>query len=187
MIINIRGTSGSGKSSLARRVMEQYKGTRVRIKKDGRTRPYGYVLQRLDGGKALYVPGHYECPCGGCDTIKGLDEVFRLVREAHDAGLDVLFEGLIVCSDHNRTKALHDDGYPLLVVSLNLSVEECVKSINIRRRTKNPNAKEVPPKNTESKWRTNNSIMTKFEAGGVKAEWHSRESGFDRICEELGI
>jgi len=187
MIINIRGTSGSGKSSLARRVMEQYTGGRVRIKKEGRTRPYGYILSRGGGGKALYVPGHYECPCGGCDTIKGLDEVFSQVRGGHDFGLDVLFEGLIVCSDHNRTRALKDDGYPLLVVSLNLSVDECVESINIRRRAKKADALPVPRKNTESKWKTNNSIMAKFQAGGVRAESHSREDGFRRICEELKI
>ena len=187
MIINIRGTSGSGKSSLARRVMEMYGGARLRIRKEGRTRPYGYLLQRLNGGKWLYVPGHYECPCGGCDTIKGLDEVFDCVRKAHDAGHDVLFEGLIVCSDHNRTRALNDDGYPLLVVSLNLSVDECVESINIRRRAKKADALPVPRKNTESKWKTNNSIMAKFQAGGVRAEWHDRESGFARICEELKI
>lgn len=186
MIINIRGTSGSGKSSLARRVMDMY-GGRLRIRKEGRTRPYGYLLCRGGGGKGLYVPGHYECPCGGCDTIKGLDEVFDCVRKAHDAGHDVLFEGLIVCSDHNRTRALKDDGYPLLVVSLNLTVEECVESINIRRRAKKADAPPVPPKNTLAKWKTNKNIISKFQMGGVRAEWHDRESGFARICEELKI
>jgi len=29
--------------------------------------------------------------------------------------------------------------------------------------------------------------MAKFQAGGVRAEWHDREGGFARICEELKI
>ena len=105
-IINIRGTSGSGKSTLARRIMEQYPH-RVVFRREGRKQPIGYLYQRDASpntkGRQLAVIGHYETPCGGCDTIQKMDDIFQLVRDSHEAGHDVLFEGLLISADMKRT------------------------------------------------------------------------------------
>jgi len=189
MIINIRGTSGSGKSTLARRVMEQYTGCRSRIKRPGRRQPFGYILARgpqNPPGKALIVIGHYESPCGGCDTIKTYDEVFQAVRDAHDAGYDVLFEGLLLSTDKNHMTKLAQE-YEHLIVGLDVPVDECLRCVNERRRAKKPDTEDVNPKGTISKHGTNQRIMAHFIQAGLNAERHSRASAFNRIAEELNI
>lgn len=188
MIINIRGTSGSGKSTLTRRVMSQYGGCRAKIKRPDRKQPFGYICSKSpdQAGKALIVVGHYESPCGGCDTIKTYDEVFKAVRHAHDSGYDVLFEGLLLTTETQRLIELALE-HPMLIIGLDVPVEVCLESVNIRRRAKKPDAEPVNPKGTESKHRTNQRAMKKFIDLGLSAEWHDRDSAFERICGELNV
>jgi len=187
MIINIRGTSGSGKSTLVRRIMGMYTGCRAGIKRPDRKRPFGYILTHPPA-LPLVVIGHYESPCGGCDTIKTYAEVFQAVRDAHEAGYDVLFEGLLLSTDKNHiTELALDYKDDHLIIGLDVSVEVCLESVNARRRAKNPDAESVNPKGTISKHGTNRRAMTQFIHHGLNAEWHDRESAFTRICEELGI
>ena len=186
MIINIRGTSGSGKSTLARRVMGAYTGCRNRVKQKGRKQPIGYICTRPDGGKPLYVLGHYESPCGGCDTIKTYDEVFQRVRDVHEAGYDVLFEGLLLSTETQRVIELALE-LPTLIIGLDVPVDVCLESINTRRRVKKPDAEPVNPKGTESKHRTNQRAMAKFQGLELQAEWHDRDGAFKRICGVLGL
>ncbi|GAG17629.1 unnamed protein product, partial [marine sediment metagenome] len=186
MIINIRGTSGSGKSTLARKIMEQYIGGRARITRPDRKQPFGYILCRgpENGfGDPFVVIGHYESPCGGCDTIKTYDEVFKAIRDAHNAGYDVMFEGLLLSTDKNHMAKLaqeYKNGH--LIIGLDVPVEECLRCVNERRQAKKPDAEPVNPKGTISKHGTNQRIMTYFIQAGLNAEWHDRESAFTRIC-----
>lgn len=184
MIVNIRGTSGSGKSTLARRIMGQYPD-RSRMMVKGRKQPAGYILNHPEAG-TLVVIGHYESPCGGCDTIKTYHEVFQAIRDAHDAGCNVLFEGLLLSTDRNHMIELAQE-YPNrhLIIGLDAGIEKCLASVNERRRAKNPDVLPVNPKGTISKHGTNQRIMAKFIELGLKAEWHDRESAFKRICKEL--
>ena len=164
MIVNVRGTSGSGKSWLVRSILELY-DTKLPFFVGDRKRPVGYLFKRthVDGivranKRDLWVPGHYETPCGGCDTIPTLDMVFDLVRRGHDHGHDVLFEGLLVNSDRNRTVDMHKEGLPLTIVTLATSVEVCLSSVQDRRdeRAKNRKggpgeAKPLNPRNTTNR------------------------------------
>lgn len=132
MIINLRGTSGSGKTHLARQIMERY-GPRKVYHKPGRTQPIGYTFTHPNGGPDLAVVGHYETACGGCDTISSLDEIFSLVRLSHKLGHDVMFEGLLASGEMNRAMALHTDGLPFEVLVIDITLEECLASVNSRR------------------------------------------------------
>lgn len=188
MIINVRGTSGSGKSTLVRRVMDQYKGFRMRVKAEKRRQPFGYLCYRKGAGRQLFVLGHYESPCGGCDTIKTYDEIFHTIRISHDAGHDVLFEGLLLSTDTKHIMKLADEYKDKhLIIGLDVPVDECLASVNARRRAKKPDAEPVNPKGTRAKHRTNQRAMARFLICGLKAEWHTRDSAFDRICKELSI
>ena len=211
MIINIRGTSGSGKSTLMRNITGLYK-SKTTFKEKERKRPIGYVFHHPSGGKDLAVVGHYETPCGGCDTIMSIDHIYELVRQSHAAGFNVLFEGLLLSAEIKRTLALHQDGLPLLVVGLNTSIEECLYSVNSRRRLsfekrlervnkinlglaeKEKKLRPVPeyrgdvrPKNTESKHKATIATMKRLSNEGLNVEWHDRESSFIRIREVLEI
>lgn len=188
MIINIRGTSGSGKTHLARLIMEQY-GAKARVKEEGRKQPLAYILQPKEGSKAkpLVVVGHYETACGGCDTIPTMDKIFEIVRKADNDGFDVLFEGLLISADAKRTIDLGHGNPNFLVVALNTPLDECIASINKRRWAKDPSKPPVATKNTESKFRGVQLCMKRFAENDVRAEWHDRESGFKRICEALNV
>lgn len=197
MIINIRGTSGSGKSTLVRKIVARY-DKRLPVKVEGRKQPIGYIYQVIDQssgriiGKPLAVIGHYETDCGGCDTITSMDEIYQRVRTAHDAGMDVLYEGLLISADANRVIALHTDGYPLVVIALNTELELCIESVNLRRKNAaevkgKPYKGDVNPKNTCSKFAGVKSSMRRIEAAGVRAFWESRESAEDRIRQEFKL
>lgn len=135
-LINIRGTSGSGKSTLARRIKDHYTGQTRKYFEEGRKRPIGTVHEHADPNqRPLAMIGHYETPCGGTDTITDMDHIFELVRKSQAAGFDVLFEGLLISADFNRTFALHEQfGNQLLVVGLDVDLDTCLDSINSRRR-----------------------------------------------------
>lgn len=187
MIINLRGTSGSGKSTLVRNVMALY-GNKTNYKVEGRKQPIGYVLQYGAGTRVqpLAIVGHYETDCGGCDTIANMDEIYGKVREAHKAGMDVLYEGLLISADANRVVALHTDGLFVRVIALNTPLDVCLESVNHRRRNNamlkgKPYKGDVNPKNTTSKFAGVKSSMKRIEAAGIPCSWESRESALALI------
>jgi thymidylate kinase len=146
MIINVRGTSGSGKSHLVRHIMGLYPEKEA-VRLPGRKQPWYYICRNGQGTPELAVIGHYETACGGCDTVPSLDKVYELVQEHAAAGRHVMFEGLLLTNEVTRTKALPD----CRVIFLDISVEECLRSVNARRRARGEMT-DVNPANTTSKW-----------------------------------
>ena len=187
MIINLRGTSGSGKTTLVNRLIGLY-GSKVTFREEGRKQPIGYVYRHPKHGKQLALIGHYETPCGGCDTIPNMDKIFTLVRQAHEAGYDVLFEGLLISAEIRRALELHQEGLPLIVVELTTPVDLCVESVNLRRIAKKGDA-AVPlnPKNTVDKAKGVRSSTKKLQEEGVRCVALSREEAFKLIKEEFRL
>lgn len=183
MIVNVRGPSGSGKSTIVRDVLRRYPTARE-VFEPGRRRPISYVIER-QGLRDVVVLGHYvHGHGGGCDTInmRGYrDKVRDLVREAHDAGRDALFEGLHVSTEVLRTVELVKTGLPLLVLFINLPVEECLASINERRRT---SAGERALVEWHGRMRRTYERLTE---GGVACRRGSREEVARWVREELRL
>lgn len=210
MIINIRGTSGSGKTTLVRNVLKHF--TKVgAVKEEGRAQPVGYIYKSREG-RQLAVVGHYETACGGCDTINGMDKIYEMVRNAAKAGMDVLFEGLLISAEVNRVVELSKAGFPLYVIALDTPLDVCLDSINIRRTTAYnerleritaenlvlaeagrkllpiPEPKgDVNPKNTESKHKAVKTAMRRFEEAGLSTSWENRESAVEKILALTGV
>lgn len=152
MIIQVRGTSGAGKTHLVRMLMKQYSHvTPVRpdVIPTGKKRkhPIGYILSLPDSiAKDLFVPGHYETACGGADTINwaktpanapvpgisGWDWVNQLVESYANNGLHVLYEGLMVGYDKRHIRAFHKE-FPCAIIGLNTSLRECIDNVKRRR------------------------------------------------------
>lgn len=159
MIIQIKGTSGAGKTTLVKRFMQSVNSfgfTEGYI--EGRRQPLYYTLNQ-DNGKSIVILGHYEAPTGGCDNIKSIDQIFELVEDFHKLGCHVIFERLMITNDRNRIEALSNK-YPgaVKLLCLNTPLEECKRSIE-QRRLDAYNAKKNPPplkpanhKNTEAKY-----------------------------------
>jgi hypothetical protein len=183
MIISIRGTSGSGKTHLAREVMAQY-DIQTPDYISGRKRPIFYALRRKGSRKTLYALGSYETACGGCDTIKTADEVYGLIHRLSQHG-HVLFEGLLLSTEVNRALALPKGG--ALHVFIDLPVEKCLEQVNSRRRQKNPEAEDVAEDNTRSKHRGVQLTYQRLMAGGSRVFKGDYNACRDRIFQELGL
>lgn len=185
MILTIRGTSGSGKSTIVRDIMDCY-DYKEPIFREGRRRPIGYKMTMGDETTHLFVPGHYETPCGGCDTITKLDDVFKLVRQASDQGDNVLYEGLLVSAENIRTGALIEEGYDLKIFRLTTPIPLCLSGVNARRQERlKERYTPVNPRNTKLKDRAVTNSCNKMEKMGAEVNWLSREDSYYRIRERL--
>jgi predicted kinase len=135
MIISLRGTSGAGKSHLARSIFEQYQ-THREIGAEGRHRPlytlHGRLLPDGIGRRTLMVPGHYLIANGGIDTLSTLDEAYGLARWANGLGHDVLMEGKCMSDGAARIVERARAGADARVVHINTPLEECVASVRAR-------------------------------------------------------
>jgi hypothetical protein len=149
VVINPRGTSGSGKTELVRRVLTQYGWRRGEIAdgpaglepiyRPGRSRPFGYRLPHPGGGRPLVVVGHYEVTSGGCDTIPaadgGLHEAVAQADDYASSGCDVILEGLRLSSETELCATLAR-AHRLHIVRLATPVEQCARNLVARRRTR---------------------------------------------------
>lgn len=205
VVINLRGTGGSGKSTVVRRVMELYT-EKLDVVALGRKQPQGYLLTNVEGmapHDQLYVPGHYNTACGGCDTIKTVDLVYELVNRYVELGSSVLYEGIMVQDDVRRAVELDhrlkeagvksaesgtEDKQPsgLFVIRLNTPIEVSLASIRARR-AEAGNEKPLSEKNTRTRHESQVRIAGRLKDAGVRVEVLDREAAYLRVCTLLRL
>lgn len=131
MIVQIRGTSGSGKTTAMKEIMEQV-GTWKPIMVEGRRRPLYYRDKKLNA----VVLGHYEIDCGGCDTIGSAPRVYNVLC---DLKYNVaLSEGLLWGEDVKWTLELRDAGQEIRSFFLITDPEECLRRVVKRQAGRKP-------------------------------------------------
>lgn len=198
-VINLRGTSGAGKSTVVTRVMALYP-ERVPVPRPKGKRPAAYVLRR-PGAPPLFVPGHYETACGGCDTLKTVDEVYTMVRGAVEAGSDVLYEGIMVQDDLRRAVALDqwvklrnmvppdggsEDPEGIHVIRLTTPIELSLAAVRARREARGE-TKPLNEKNTRARHETQVRMVGRLITAGVAVDELDREQAYARVCALLGL
>lgn len=187
MIINIRGTGGSGKTTLANRIMELYDAREEkRDEVEGRQRVVAYLLTK-SLRVPLYVLGKYTTATGGCDTLPNLDLVYELVRQSAGHPAHVLFEGIMASEEVTRAVACHK-AHPgqLLVVQLATPLEVCLASIRARREARGEE-KPLNPKNTTERLKRVQRACDRLKAAGVAVERLDRDAAFTRVVDALGL
>ena len=140
-VINIRGTNGSGKSTIVMKLLKKF-GAEP-IVKDGKVRAY-----KINKKTPIYVLGRYETPTGGCDTIRTQDEVSNGVRELMDKmDGDVIFEGLLISGMHSRWVELAHSrpNSHFIFAVLDTPLKKCIKRV-LKRRKEKGNKKPFNPK-----------------------------------------
>lgn len=192
VVVNFRGTSGSGKTYAARRVMDLY-GSVDAVYQDqgGRPRLVGHRLER-EGGRPLHVLGRYNGPeCGGCDGLSwpgAVEFMVQSVVEAHTRGEDVMLEGLLVSTwgTERLVKLSRAVGGEMVFIHLNTSLEDCLAAVRVRREGRG-NLKPLDPSNTESKWRGVLNGSRKLRDAGCRVVYADREGAFTSAREALGF
>lgn len=151
MIINIRGTHGSGKSTIVRTLLEQFKATPEGTDEKGKILGYKFRLPLLYKKRDCFVVGSYKNACGGCDGIQPYSLIWPRVVEYAARG-HVLFEGALVSSSYGnigRDSAIYGDQF--VFAFLDTPIEVCLERIQKRREARG-NTNPVDPRNTVSKY-----------------------------------
>ena len=174
MIIQIRGTSGSGKTTVMRKVMGSLNLWTPQFV-EGRRQPLYYRHKKREG---LIVLGHYEIDCGGCDTIGSAPKVYQTLQM-----LDfqiALSEGLLWSEDVRWTTELQDSGQEVNKVRsvfLTTDPEECLRRVVIRQAGRKP----VDPERVRRKLMTrvgtiNRARMRLIDAGVFCRRFSGRQA-----------
>lgn len=204
----IFGSSGSGKSTAARRIIEQY-SSRSRVYSKARqskvSRPICYLLRggrsAVDGHplRPAVIPGHYDVDCGGCDTLQ-VEEVFDITQQSLAAGYDVILEGLILSSLVGRVLKMHEEGVPVMMAAMNTPIQECIENINKRRagayeerlqRAREAGRREPKPppplseRNVENKCRIVQRAYERMSEAGCATAWGDYDQTVDMITRRL--
>lgn len=187
MIVNVRGTSGSGKTTTIRRLMDMFPNV-VPLGENPR-KPEGYKLWGSDL-QDIYILGSYENVCGGCDGIKTQDEICERIRRWYQLG-HVIFEGLLVSTLFSRYNELAAAlrPVPTMFVYLDTPVETCVERV-LQRRLDRATAAGKEPKQfddskTRDKWNVINLTAKKFKAAGADVRVFHAETAAEQILEAL--
>jgi adenylate kinase family enzyme len=138
MIINIRGTSGSGKTYVVRELMQHI---RVQTGCDWieLINEKGKVITHVTyfDWQPIHVLGNYSGSlCGGCDTISSHNMLSSLVRHFSQFG-HVIFEGMTISRSYARFAALDDyltsSGEKYIWAILDTPLELCLERVQQRR------------------------------------------------------
>jgi hypothetical protein len=156
MIVNLRGTHGSGKSTVVAKILAKYDHEPLESeqKRSGlKTLVYSVMLRpRQAAGERLIVIGNYDTACGGCDGIQPYDRIWPLVDRYGTLGYNVLFEGALVSSSYgNIGRASEPYGDNFVFAFMDTPLDVCLLRIKARRLAKG-NEKPLDPTNTEFKF-----------------------------------
>lgn len=179
-LLNIKGTSGSGKTTIVYRLLSQYTH-RTPYFIPGRRMPLGYVFE-TKGRRPLAVIGHYDAGsagCGGLDSVPTYAAMVEMMKLFWDLGYHVLGEGLLASGDNKQTRALHRmTGGQIRVIGLTTSLAQCLAAINARRRAKNVDAEDVDPANTISKMKAVPATLARCREAGIQVKEADREEAW---------
>ena len=189
-IVNVRGTHGSGKSTLVREIMKLYTDVKE-VRKAIRRRPLGYILQDWSFRhpipyRDLFIPGHYETPCGGCDTITIVDDAYHIIEEYARKGYNVLFEGILAQHSMPNLRRLNEH-FPgaIHVVVIDMPDEFAIEAVQYRRAA----AGKPPLGNTDNirkEARGVRNSVNKIADLGIPVDVLDREKALARVKELLG-
>jgi hypothetical protein len=162
-VINIRATSGGGKTTLVRSFLESYPHQQIC---DGDKRVLAYHLPAMMTGysRDTFVLGSYEAVTGGCDTVSTQDKICDLIEHFSALG-HVFYEGLLVSGLFSRylnleqrlTHAHFIYGY------LDTPVQVCIERTMMRRRARGNLKLFDPNKTLVPKFRAVLATRKKFE------------------------
>ncbi len=180
-IFLVRGTNGSGKSTVIFNILKNFKGRPVRFE-EAENGIVGYLVKSIN----LFVIGPYTTPNGGCDRIPNIDvPMFRAVA-AWNRGYNVLMEGLMLSGVVSEPHRLAAGGRKVDHIFLTTPVEKCIKRVQSRRSAKG-NSAALDPKHLLSKHRSCISSKKAMEKLGDTTLHVKNSEAYTHILNVLGL
>lgn len=187
MIINIAGTSGSGKTHLIRGFLAWAKSRGV-VKScyiDGRKEPIGYDII-LPRSKTIHLVGAYEnADTAGCDTIRDVVWAFDYIKEQSELNKHVVYEGLFMMN-MTRGPQMAEELGNVTVLQLTDPLAVCIASINDRReaRGEGPLRKK---ENTIGNFKRADNYAGKMRMAGAAIIRTNRDKALGLLVGLLGV
>jgi hypothetical protein len=178
VIVNLRGTNGSGKSTAVTCYME-VKRVEEELKRSGKIWAY-----RLRNG--IFVLGRYTTACGGCDTIKTFADVKAGVTELASLG-PVIFEGVLwsTCFKPSVELAQSLPQHHFIFAMLDTPIDECLRRV-LARRKQAGNQKPFDPTKQQKKHATIARVQGRLGAAGFDTRNLPNANSFTTIEEWFG-
>jgi cytidylate kinase len=175
LIINIRGTNGSGKTTVVKSFLKNYP-TREIYGALGPKRPVAYEVT-IKAKRPLYVIGPYVSSTGGLDALpyKIQETIDTLLTKYEKLG-NLLFEGVVVSTTFGALggwMAQRQD--KVIVAYLDTPLEVCMNSLAARESVKRGT------KNVLTKFKVIPRTQALMNAAGIRTETISRENAVERI------
>ena len=174
MIVNIRGTNGSGKSTVVKRFLKDYPTTEV-FGALGPKRPEAYQV-KIPGRKLLYVIGPYQTATGGVDAMScTAEELIARLEKYHKKG-HILFEGVVISTYYGAVgEWLQKYKGEARVVFMDTSLALCLDGIKERGGS--------GTKNVAGKIEAIKRVQERMSEEGIQTISLSRENAFPRIVD----
>ena len=178
-VINLRGTSGSGKTTIVRNILGH--GLWEKWTRDGKV--LGYCNNQLKWA----VVGSYENTCGGCDGIKTQDETEDRIRTLLSHGYSVIFEGLLISTLTSRwEKFAKSIDANMLFYYINTPIDVCVERVKHRRLAAG-NTKPFNTDNTVNRVKAIETTKQKLTAAGCYCLTDSQENILKNLYQWFGL
>lgn len=164
MIIKIHGTSGAGKTTVVRNLMDEA----TQITPQGPVkRPEAYKLDMPGLRRPVYVLGPYENTCGGMDGVTSVSAQIELIHKYAELG-HVIYEGLLLSTYYGSLgMAVERYGNDHVWAFLDTPIDVCIERVKARRLAAG-NTKPLNERNTREREKPINSLKSKLSRRGAK-------------------
>ena len=181
LIVNLRGTSGSGKTTIVRRLMDA--GDSEALGKQA-------VRTALPSFKwPLFFIGRYNNVCGGMDTVPTQADCATWVYNTYDHG-HVICEGLLASGVGPKATlpaaCISAAGPNAWFLCLDTPLEVCLERVQ-RRRDERGDDRPFNPANTQAKWEQTRRAYQLLEEGGANVRWLPYETAYEKVLKMLEL
>jgi hypothetical protein len=170
VFIKLAGTSGSGKTTTVRAVMDKFVMGPKLFDGTEKIAEYRTLLgQPTEPFQQIVVLGGYANVCGGLDTISDKNVRLDLIKQYTGAKKKlVLLEGLIISCYGEIGDVSEASNVPWIYAFMDTPLEVCLARCESRRKARGV-TEPMNPENTTAKYRAVQSLRNRVVADGVHA------------------
>lgn len=185
-IINIRGTNGSGKTTIARELISHMTKVKDYTTKNG---VFCHIYKTADDVPVALIGKYEGAVTGGVDRVRSVRDCVEAVAEVSKYG-HVVMEGLILSGLQQLTKDIADasmDNADFHAITLNTSKEQCISQTMKRRELAGNDKPFDPSKSLLPKHRAVELAAEKLKTWGIRSTVMSQQDALAESKRLLGL